>query len=91
MSSSFVLLAYVGAFLFAVVCMYLIGHVRWYWHAAAIVVALGLGLMPPVQGWQGPQFDMIVGSAFILLFTWGVGQPIYDALNLPRFHKRRPA
>jgi hypothetical protein len=91
MSSSFVLLAYLGAFLFAVLCMYLIGQARWYWHVVAIAVALAMGLMPPVPGWQGPQFDMIAGSLFIVLFTWGVGEPIYDALKLPHLHKHHHA
>ncbi|MBE0657928.1 MAG: hypothetical protein IH602_09575 [Bryobacteraceae bacterium] len=86
MTTQFVLLAYLGAFLFAVLCMYLFGQARWYWHVAAIAVALGMGLMPPVQGWQGPLFDMTVGSLFIILFTWGVGEPIYDAMKLPHFH-----
>lgn len=86
MSTSIVLLAYLGAFLFAVLCMYLFGQVRWYWHVAAIIIALAMGLMPPVPGWQGPQFDILAGSLFIILFTWGVGEPIYDSLKLPHFH-----
>jgi len=87
MSTSIVLLAYLGAFLFAVLCMYLFGQVRWYWHVAAIAAALAMGLMPPVPAWQGPQFDIIAGSLFIILFTWGVGEPVYDSLKLPHFHR----
>lgn len=87
MATQVVILAYIGAFLFAILCMYLFGQVRWYWHVAAIAVALGMGFMPPVQGWQGPLFDMVVGSLFIILFTWGVGEPIYDSMKLPHFHR----
>jgi hypothetical protein len=30
---------------------------------------------------------MTVGSLFIILFTWGVGEPIYDAMKLPHFRR----
>jgi hypothetical protein len=86
MSWSTVLLSYAGAFVLAVLCMYLFGQVRWYWHVLAICVALGLGLMPPVPGWQSPGFDVIFGSLFIVLFVWGVGEPFYDSMHLPHFH-----
>ncbi|HNX05253.1 MAG TPA: hypothetical protein PKI32_07105 [Opitutales bacterium] len=91
MSSAFVLLAYLGAFLFAVLCIYLFGQTRWYWHIAATVAAIGIGLMPPMQGFQGQQYDIVVGSLVVILLTWGVGEPIYDSLKLPHFHRRSHA
>lgn len=81
-----VLFVYFGAFLFAILCMYLFGRARWYWHVLAIALALGIGLMPPLPGWQGPTFDMIIGSLFIVLFTWGALEPLYDAMKLPHYH-----
>jgi hypothetical protein len=31
---------------------------------------------------------MAIGSAFIALLVWGVGEPIYDAMHLPHHRGR---
>jgi hypothetical protein len=53
--------------------LYHFGPQAWYWHALSVAAALGLGLMPPPQRWQGAAFDVLMGSGFLLLFAWGVG------------------
>jgi hypothetical protein len=88
MENNIVLLSYALAFLFAVSALYWFGKARWYWHALSFGAAIGLGLMPPLPWWSGPGYDMAIGSAFIALLVWGVGEPIYDAMHLPHHRGR---
>lgn len=56
--------------------LFLLYHFKaqaWYWHALSIAAAFAIGLMPPPPGWQGPRFDLLLGSCFLFLFAWGAG------------------
>jgi hypothetical protein len=73
MSGIWVVLAYGVALALALFLLYWYGSMAWYWHVLSAAVALGLGLVPPPVAWQGPTFDLMLGSVFILLIVWGVG------------------
>lgn len=73
MSGMWVVLAYGAALALALFLLYWYGSAAWYWHVLAAAAALGLGLMSPPAAWQGPLFDLLLGSVFILLIAWGVG------------------
>lgn len=89
MTTQAVMLAYILAVALAVFALYWCGTAKWYWHVLSFAAAIAIGLMPPVQGWTGPIYDMAIGSAFLFLLVWGVGEPVYNALHLPHHHSRR--
>lgn len=69
-------LVFITYFAAASLAMYLVWHFRriaWYWHVAAIVVAVAIGVMPPLANWQGQGYDLTVGASFVFLFVWGAG------------------
>lgn len=73
MSFLWVVVAYALALALA---LYLLFHFKaqtWYWHLLSVALALGIGLMPPRPDWQGPVWDLIFGSTFLLLLVWGLG------------------
>jgi hypothetical protein len=70
---SIIPITYALAFVAAVVVLWRFGGARWYWHLAAVVAALGIGLMPQIEGMQGVAYDIVVGCLFIFLFIWGAG------------------
>jgi hypothetical protein len=49
----------------------------WYWHALSIGLALTLGLTPMPLAWSTPRSDLMIGSAFLFLFVWGVAGPLF--------------
>ncbi len=74
MTTTVVFSAYAAAFLLALWLLYR-RHVAWYWHAAAVVLALILGLIPTPEVFVGSRvFDLTVGSLFVFLMTWGLGE-----------------
>lgn len=81
MSSLYVLLAYACAFGLASFLLYWFGHTLWQWHAAAVGLALIIGIMPPLS--RGPLYDLAIGSAFILAFTWGAGGAFVSHAHRP--------
>lgn len=84
MSSSFVLLIYAAIFIAAVFLLWRFSHIRWYWHVAALLCAIGLGLVPLRPNWDGATMDMTFGAVFLFLFVWGCGEPVFRVLHLPR-------
>ncbi len=89
MSTNVVLLCYLLAFVVAALALYWVGRAKWYWHVLSFAGAVALGLMPPIEGWSGPVYDVVVGCAFVVLLIWGIGEPLYDFLHLPHY-KRKP-
>ncbi|MBM3811886.1 MAG: hypothetical protein FJW20_09650 [Acidimicrobiia bacterium] len=87
MSTSWILLAYGGS-LFLSIALLLWLHPRaWYWHLLSLTAALALGFIPiPPSIGSGPDFDLIVGFAFTLLFVWGAGG-LAAPLFLHRHHE----
>jgi len=56
--------------------LFLLVHFKaqaWYWHVLSALLALGVGLVPPPAGWQGPLYDVLFGCTFLFLFVWGLG------------------
>lgn len=73
MSAMWVFLSYGISLGLAVFLLYFFHARSWYWHMLSVLLALGLGLVPPVQNWQGPAYDLILGSIFVFLLIWGIG------------------
>jgi len=84
MLASWVFVAYGVSAALALLLVYLF-HSRWYWHVLSVLVALGVGLTPPLPGLTGPVRDVIYGGVFLFLMVWGCAEPF-----LHRFH-RNPA
>lgn len=84
MSGTVLLLSYGAAFLIAALLLWRFPHIRWYWHAAALVLAMGLGLMPPIEELAGPAFDVLLGMTFLFLVVWGIGEAVCRALHVHR-------
>lgn len=77
--SALVITAYTIAFVLAIVLLRFFHspHCHWYWHAGAIVLALGIALVPPPEALAGPFLDLAVGSLFVFLFLWGAAAPLF--------------
>ncbi len=73
MSTIWVVLVYAVALAVALFILFRFRSLAWYWHLLAVIAALGLGLMTPPPGWQGPIVDLTLGGVFLLLVVWGVG------------------
>ena len=75
-----VLLIYGAVAVLALVLLYCF-HVKWYWHALSVIVALLIGMMPPdmipVPAAWGATRDIIVGSLFTFLMIWGLAAPLF--------------
>ena len=84
--SSMAVLVY---FLAIGISVYLLHHFysqAWYWHALAIVGAMGIGLIPIPPQWQRPGLDLVFGFVIVLLLVWGLG-----GLVLWRPHREKHA
>ncbi len=84
MSSMIVVLSYLAALAAAVFLLWRFSHVKWVWHLAALAIAIGIGFMPPVKDLPGALYDLLIGSAFLFLLIWGVGEAVFRMLHLPR-------
>jgi hypothetical protein len=60
----------------------------WYWHALALAAALGIGLIPPLPGWQGAGADLVCGFSCVFLLIWGLGGLV---LGLGHAHREKHA
>jgi len=73
-TTTVVFAAYAVAFFVALWLLYR-SHVRWYWHVLAVVLAFVVGLIPTPAPFVGSRvFDLVVGSLFVFLVTWGLGE-----------------
>ena len=84
MSFSMVALAYGLAFAVAIFLLWRFSHIQWYWHALAVVAAIGLGLMPPIKVDATAVYDMVIGVVFLLLVVWGIGEPVFKVFHIHR-------
>ncbi len=74
MTTTVVFAAYAAALLVALWLLYR-RHVAWYWHVLAVIVALVIGLIPTPEAMVGNRvFDLVVGSLFVFLMAWGLGE-----------------
>lgn len=88
MDSRIVFLVYTASFLLAVFLLWRYTAPRWYWHVASVIIALGIGLMPPRGDFSGPIYDMTVGALFIFFFVWGAGIVVERIAHHTWFHFR---
>lgn len=86
MDSFWVVLAYGSAFTAALLLLLFFHARRWFWHAASIVVALVIGLMPLPRDWQSPRNDLIIGSVFLFFFLWGAMAPLFAEHHTHHHH-----
>lgn len=90
MSMIWVSATYGLALLLALAALYKLRTLHWYWHAASILVALAIGLMPPPEGWAGPRYDLAVGFLFVVFLIWGAGAPLLRLHFPPLPHVHMP-
>jgi len=45
----------------------------WYWHALAILAAMGIGFIPTSPDWKIAEFDLAFGFVILFLLVWGFG------------------
>jgi len=83
MNSLIVFGVYAGAFALALLLLYSLRNLSWHWHVFSLLAALAIGFMPPVQNFAGPVYDLMVGVAFIILFVWGLGAPLFHHRHQP--------
>jgi len=84
MSFSMVALAYAAAFAAAIYLLWRFSNIKWYWHLLAVIAAVGLGIMPPVQVSATAVYDMVIGALFLLLIVWGLGEPVFKVFHIHR-------
>ena len=66
-------IVYLVAISLPVYLLYRNGPRRWYWHALALVVALGAGMVPISRAPQKQSIDLTLGFVLVALFVWAVG------------------
>ena len=84
MSDLVVALIYSLALAAAVYLLWRFSHVRWYWHVLAAAAALTIGFMPPLTAEATALYDMLIGTAFLLLIVWGIGEPVFKVFHIHR-------
>lgn len=84
MGTLVIVLCYGGVLVLSAWLLWRFSHVRWYWHLASIAIALGIGFMPLRETWNRPSIDLLLGSLFLLLLFWGVGEWAFRWFHLRR-------
>ena len=77
MTPALVILSYAIAAILAFGALYLFHSRRWYWHAAAVGIALAIGLKPIPPEWNKPEIDVAIGAMLVFLVLWGVFAPLF--------------
>ena len=77
MTPALVILAYSVAAILAFGALYFFHSRRWYWHAAALVLALAIGLKPIPAQWNRPEIDVAIGAILVFLVFWGAFAPLF--------------
>ena len=84
MNFSVIALVYALASAAALFLVWRFSHIRWYWHALAVVSAVALGFMPPMRGDATAVYDMVIGTLFLVLIVWGIGEPVFRMFHIHR-------
>ena len=84
MNFSTIALVYALASAAAIFLLWRFSHVSWYWHGLAVVTAVALGFMPPMRGAGTPVYDMAIGTLFLLLLVWGIGELAFKMFHIHR-------
>ena len=77
MSLGLVTLCYGSAITLALFLLWHFGAQHWYWHAASIVLALGIGLAPGNEFTNTTAMTLVIGWVFSFLMVWGVAAPVF--------------
>ncbi len=91
MSSTVVSLTYGASALLALAALYFFHARHWYWHVAAVLVALVLGLLRLPEGWNRPEMDLVVGAVIVFLLFWGILAPFFRVPHAAAEGKHRHA
>lgn len=86
MSPFLVALCYGSAALLSLAVLWRFGAFRWYFHLAAIAVALWIGFIPLTGVWSQPHMTLLVGWFFTVLFLWGIGGPLFAVMHQRPHH-----
>lgn len=81
------IVAFLLAFAVPIYLLYQFNSHSWVWHVLAILAALSLGFVQTPPEWKTKTFDLLFGSAFVFLLTWGIG----GLLPVVRHHHQRHA
>jgi hypothetical protein len=73
MFSTLAVLVYLVAFGVPVLLIWRFHPQAWYWHAVALLGALGMGFFEAPEKWHTATFDILFGAVFICLLVWGIG------------------
>lgn len=86
MFSTLAVLVYLLAFAIPLFLLYRYHSLAWYWHALAILAALGMGFIQTPPEWKSQTFDLLFGAVFVVLAVWGIG-----GLVAFRWHREKHA
>jgi len=77
MSPSLVAVCYGSAAGLALLLLWRLGAQHWYWHAASIVLALGIGFAPGNEFTNTIAMTLVIGWVFSFLIVWGAAAPFF--------------
>jgi hypothetical protein len=86
MPAYMVFTAYGAAVAVALLLLWYFHSTRWYWHVLAVVAAIAIGVTPvpfDISDAARRNFDVVVGSLFLLLFFWGAAAPLFRQRHAP--------
>src|SRR4051794_5385454 len=87
MSPLLVALCYSSAIAVSLLLLWYFGCSFWLLHAAGVVAAFAIGLIPMSEPWNTPINTLAVGWVFLLLLSWGAGGLILRLIHYDKsFH-----
>lgn len=90
MPATVVLAVYGSSAILALALLYFLRCRHWYWHVAALLVSLGIGLFPLPEAWHTPPRELTIGGLFLFLFLWGAGAPFFPRHHAHAHHHAPP-
>lgn len=84
MSAWTVFFGYIAALSLSLWLLWRFSHVRWYWHLASLMIAIGIAVVPYRESWNRPSVDLMIGAAILFLLLWGAGEFAFRWLHIHR-------
>ncbi len=84
MSPLLVALCYGSAIVISLFLLWYFGSFSWLLHAAAVALALLIGLIPMTERWNAPVYTLATGWVFLLLLTWGAVGVVLRAIHFDK-------
>lgn len=75
---------YTAALLLSLWLLWRFSHIRWYWHLAGLMIAIGIAVMPYQESWNRPAVDLIIGASIVFLLLWGAGEFAFRWFHIHR-------